>query len=71
MVTAAAAGLCGDAAAAAEARGRLLAATPSFDEEAVGLMGLWRFNPPLRDAVLDGLRAAGLTLRQDDAVERR
>ena len=68
MVTAAAAGLCGDAAAAAEARGRLLAATPSFDEEAVGLVDLWRFNPPLRDAVLTGLRAAGLELRYDDAA---
>jgi TolB-like protein len=70
MVTAAAAGLCGDTAAAAEARARLLAATPTFDEEAVGLMGLWRFNPPLRDAVLDGLRAAGLELPRDDAVLR-
>jgi hypothetical protein len=70
MVTAAAAGLCGDAPAAAEARARLLAATPSFDEEAVGLVDLWRFNPPLRDAVLDGLRAAGLDLPRDDAVLR-
>jgi hypothetical protein len=70
MVTAAAAGLCGDAPAAAEARTRLLAVTPRFDEEAVGLVGLWRFNPPLRDAVLDGLRAAGITLRQDDAAQR-
>jgi hypothetical protein len=33
-------------------------------------MGLWRFNPPLRDAVLDGLRAAGLELPRDDAVLR-
>jgi TolB-like protein len=70
MVTAAAAGLCGDAATAAEARGRLLAAAPSFDEEAVGLVDLWRFDAPLRDAVLDGLRAAGLALQQDDAVGR-
>jgi hypothetical protein len=69
MVTAAAAGLCGDVAAAAEARSRLLAVTPGFDEEAVGLVDLWRYNPPLREAVLDGLRAAGLAL-QDDAVER-
>jgi adenylate cyclase len=70
MVTAAAAGLCGDAPAAAAARDRLLAATPSFDEEAVGLVHLWRFNPPLRDAVLDGLRAAGLTLQQQDPLAR-
>jgi Tfp pilus assembly protein PilF len=69
-VTAAAAGLCGDVAAAAEARSRLLAVTPSFDEEAVGLVDLWRFNPPLRKAVLDGLHAAGLTLPQDDAPAR-
>jgi len=40
MVTAAAAGLCGDEAAAAEARDRLLAATPSFETEAVGLVDL-------------------------------
>jgi TolB-like protein len=63
MVTTAAAGLCGDEAAAAEARGRLLAATPSFETEAVGLVDLWRFNPPLRAAILDGLRAAGLDVQ--------
>jgi TolB-like protein len=67
MVTAAAAGLCGDDKAAAEARERLLTVTPSFEAEAVGLVDLWRFNPPLRDAVLDGLQAAGLELRRDDA----
>src|SRR5688572_5692201 len=70
MVTAAAAGQCGDAPAAAEARSRLLAVTPSFDEEAVGLVDLWRFNPPLREAVLDGLRAAGLELQQSDSPVR-
>jgi adenylate cyclase len=70
MVTAAAAGLCSDDAAAAEARRRLLAAAPSFEEEAVGLVDLWRFNAPLRDAVIDGLRAAGLTLPHDDKQPR-
>lgn len=69
MVTAAAAGLCGDDEAAAEARERLLTVTPSFEAEAVGLVDLWRFNPPLRDAVLDGLQAAGLELGRS-AVKR-
>jgi tetratricopeptide (TPR) repeat protein len=68
MVTAAAAGLCGDEEAAAEARGRLLAVAPSFEAEAVGLVDLWRFNPPLRSAVLDGLQAAGIELQQKDAA---
>jgi TolB-like protein len=67
MVTAASAGLCGDNDAAAEARERLLTVTPSFEAEAVGLVDLWRFNPPLRDAVLDGLQAAGLDLHHDEA----
>jgi TolB-like protein len=67
MVTAAAAGLCGNDDAAAEAREHLLAVTPSFEAEAVGLVDLWRFNPPLRDAVLDGLQAAGLELHRDEA----
>jgi adenylate cyclase len=67
MVTAAAAGLCGDDKAAADARERLLTVTPSFESEAVGLVDRWRFNPPLRDAVLDGLQAAGLNLHRNDA----
>jgi hypothetical protein len=71
MVTAAAAGLCGDDAAAAEARGRLLAATPSFETEAVGLVDLWRFNEALHDAVLNGLQAAGLDVQQLDATGSR
>jgi TolB-like protein len=65
MVTAAAAALCGDDKAAADARERLLTVTPSFESEAVGLVDLWRFNPPLRDAVLDGLQAAGLDLQRN------
>jgi adenylate cyclase len=64
MVTASAAGLCGDEVAAAEARDRLLAVAPSFEAEAIGLVDLWRFNAPLRDAVLRGLEAAGLELQQ-------
>ena len=68
MVTAAAAGLCGDKAAAAEARERLLTVAPSFETEAVGLVDLWKFNPPLRDAVLRGLQAAGLDLQQSGPV---
>jgi TolB-like protein len=71
MVTAAAAGLCGDEAAAAEARSRLLAAIPSFEAEAVGLVDLWRFNPPLREAVLNGLQAAGLEVQPRDATVLR
>ncbi|HEX7235986.1 MAG TPA: hypothetical protein VF405_03420 [Gammaproteobacteria bacterium] len=67
MVTAAAARLCGDAAAAAEARARLLAVAPRFETEAVGLVDLWRFDPPLRSAVLDGLQAAGIELQQKAA----
>ena len=66
MATAAAAGGCGDAAAAAEARGRLLAAAPSFEADAVGLLDLWRFEPRLRGAMLNGLRAAGLEIAERD-----
>jgi adenylate cyclase len=64
MVAAAAAGSCGDIAAATEARDRLLALEPSFEAHAVGLVELWRFDPRLRDAILSGLRNAGLDLRQ-------
>lgn len=64
MVTAAAAGLCGDDAAAAEARTRLLAVEPSFEEHATGLVDIWRFEPRLHDAILTGLRNAGLELGQ-------
>jgi len=71
MVTAAAAGLCGDDKAAAEARERLLTVSPSFESEAVGLVDRWRFNPPLRDAVLNGLQAAGLELDGADSSAGR
>ena len=62
MVTAAAAGLCGDDEAAEHARGRLLAVEPSFEAHAVDLVELWRFDPRLRDALLTGLQKAGLDL---------
>jgi len=64
MVTAAAAGLCGDDAAAAEARTRLLEVEPSFEAHAAGLVEIWRFEPRLRDAILKGLSDAGLALGQ-------
>ena len=64
MVAAASAGLCGDKAAAIEARDRLLAVEPSFEAHAVGLLELWRFDSRLRAAILAGLRKAGLEVRQ-------
>jgi hypothetical protein len=60
MVTAAAAGLCGDRAAAADARRRLLAVAPRFEEEFPALIEVWRFDPRLRAALSRGLREAGL-----------
>ena len=68
MATAAAAGACGDMAAAAAARDRLLAVAPSFETDAIGLIELWRFEPRLRDAVVNGLRAAGLELPESDGA---
>jgi adenylate cyclase len=63
MVTAAAAGLCGDREAAAEARLRLLAIAPRFEAEFPALIEAWRFDPRLRDALQRGLREAGLEVR--------
>jgi adenylate cyclase len=63
MVTAAAAGLCGDQAAAAEARRHLLAISPRFEAELAALIEVWRFDPRLRDALLRGLHAAGIAMR--------
>jgi adenylate cyclase len=63
MVTAAAAGLCGDHDAAAEARQRLLAISPRFEAEFPALIDVWHFDPRLRDALQRGLRAAGLAVR--------
>jgi hypothetical protein len=59
MVTAAAAGLCGDEAAAADARLKLLALSPHIERDLPGLVEVWRFDPRLHDAMLRGLRAAG------------
>jgi TolB-like protein len=62
MVTAAAAGLCGDRAAAAEAKRNLLAISPLFEPEFPALIEVWRFDPRLRAALVRGLRAAGLAV---------
>ena len=62
MVIAAAAGLCGDKATAAEARARLLALSPQFEADLPGLIAVWRFDPRLHSALLKGLRKAGFDL---------
>jgi hypothetical protein len=62
MVTAAAAGLCGDEATATDARLKLLALSPHIEHDLPGLVEVWRFDPRLRDAILRGLRAAGFDL---------
>jgi adenylate cyclase len=59
MVTAAAAGLCGDREAAADARLRLLAISPRFETEFRALIEVWRFDPRLRAALTRGLSKAG------------
>ncbi|HUQ50717.1 MAG TPA: hypothetical protein VM692_00760, partial [Gammaproteobacteria bacterium] len=63
MVTAAAAGLCGDREAADAARTRLLAIAPRFEAEFPALIEVWRFDPRLRDALRRGLRQAGFEMR--------
>jgi adenylate cyclase len=62
LVTAASAGLCGDPAAAAEARLKLLVLSPRVERDVVRFVDAWRFDPRLRDALLRGLRAAGFGL---------
>jgi hypothetical protein len=62
MVIAAAAGLCGDRATAAEARARLLAISPQFEADLPGLIAVWHFDPRLHGALLKGLRQAGFDL---------
>ena len=64
VVGASAAALCGDAAALADARRRLLALSPQFESEGLALISAWRFNPALHDALLRGLRQAGFELRE-------
>jgi hypothetical protein len=63
MVGASAAALCGDEAALAEARQRLMALSPQFEAEGLALIAAWRFNPALHEALLRGLRQAGFELR--------
>jgi hypothetical protein len=60
MVTAAAAGLCGDRAATDDARRHLLAVAPRFEEEFPALIEAWRFDPRLRAGLARGLCAVGL-----------
>jgi hypothetical protein len=62
MVTAASAGLCGDARAAADARANLLAIAPRFEAELPALIEVWRFDPRLREALLRGLANAGFAV---------
>jgi adenylate cyclase len=62
LVTAAAAGLCGNHTAAAAARARLLALSPHLETELPGLIEIWRFDPRLRDALRRGLTEAGFDL---------
>lgn len=69
MVTAAAAGLCGDVAAAAAARSHLLALSPRFETDLPGLIEVWRFDPRLHDALVHGLRKAGFELPRHASVE--
>jgi TolB-like protein/Tfp pilus assembly protein PilF len=64
VVTAAAAGLCGNDTAAAEARTRLLAVYPRFATEAPVMIETWRFDPRLRESLVRGLRKAGFDLRE-------
>ncbi len=64
VLLSAAAALCGDERAAAEARLRLLSLAPNFESEGRTLVDYWRFNPALSEAVLTGLRRAGFELRE-------
>jgi TolB-like protein len=62
MVTAAAAGLCGDRAAAAAAHAHLVALSPRFEADLPKLIEVWHFDPRLHDALLRGLNNAGFEL---------
>jgi TolB-like protein len=64
VLASAAAALCGDEQATVAARKRLLALSPNFEAEAIALIGYWRFDPALNDALLDGLRKAGFDLHE-------
>jgi hypothetical protein len=64
-LSASAAAHCGDSAAMAAHRQRLLALAPKFESEALALIGYWRFDPVLEAALVSGLRNAGLDLRDE------
>ena len=46
-----------------DARRRLIALSPRFESDALALVTVWRFDPPLHDAVLRGLSKAGFDVR--------
>jgi adenylate cyclase len=58
----ASAALCGDDETATAARRRLLALWPNFEREGLTAIRYWRLDPALEDAVVRGLRKAGLDL---------
>jgi adenylate cyclase len=62
LILAATAGLAGRAPIAMRARERLLELSPGIESELPSLFERWRVTPDLRDALLRGLRAAGLQL---------
>jgi hypothetical protein len=62
VLATAAAAHCGDRAAMEAHRERLHALAPSFEAEALALIGYWQFDPAVEDALLAGLRVAGLEL---------
>lgn len=62
MVIAASAGLCGKERVAAEARARLLEIYPNFEAEALDIFRQWQHDPALDEALVAGLRRAGIEL---------
>jgi adenylate cyclase len=66
VMLSASAALCGDEAAAAAATRRLLALWPDFETEGVTAVRHWRFDPALHEALLRGLREAGLKLESGE-----
>ncbi len=62
VMLSAAAASCGDMEAAAAARLRLLGLLPNFEAEGLALVGYWRFEPRMEEALLRGLRQAGFEL---------
>jgi TolB-like protein len=66
VMLSASAALCGDWQAASAARKRLLALWPDFEAEGLTAIEHWRFDPALHEALLRGLRKAGLKLRNSE-----